>query len=279
MRVLHAPPPGVAEPALEREIRLRTRELAVAREEMEAFVASVSHDLRSPVAVVRAFSGVLLERASLEPEVRSHVQRIEAAATRMDEIIEALLTLSALGERPLESREVDVASIAREVAAECAAVAGRDVPLQVDCTAALRADPALVRVALSNLLGNAWKFTAATPRPEVAVRCEPRGAEEVVLSVRDNGAGFDDTYAGELFKPFRRLHLAREFPGLGIGLSTVHRIAQRHGGHVEAQGRPGQGACIRMVLPRGGPDLVHACGACDDARAPGGCAAACARRA
>jgi PAS domain S-box-containing protein len=250
---------------LEARVAQRTRELTQANRELEAFAYSVSHDLRAPLRSVEGFARVLGERhaAALGEDGRGYLSRIRGAARRMDALIDALLKMSRISREELRFVELDMSRIAGEIVAELRqAEPGREVEVWVEAGLRAAGDAALVRNLLQNLIGNAWKFSRET----VAARIEFGGigagtstdhdtggdGHDRQMSgfyVRDNGAGFDPDYAGKLFRPFQRLHDADRFAGNGIGLATVKRIVERHGGTIEAEGRPGQGATFRFTLP------------------------------
>lgn len=233
---------------LEQRVQARTRELAIANEELESFASSVSHDLRAPVAVVRAFSQILLERQVLQGKDLHYLQRVNAAGENMAELIAALLDLARFGRARPEPKPVDLSQLARDAAQECRDATGRELDVQVQPGGTAMGDPALLRVVMSNLLANAWKFTRDVPAPKVEVGFRAESGE-CVVTVRDNGAGFDEAFASRLFQPFHRLHGTHEFPGLGIGLATVYRIVIRHGGRIWASGRVGGGAAFHFTLP------------------------------
>lgn len=167
----------------------------------------------------------------------------------MADLIEGLLRLSRITRTELQREPVDLSAIARFVADGLQHEApGRQVEFEIEPALVVEGDRALLTVALENLLGNAWKFTARRPQARIAFGRE-RGPEGDVYFVRDNGAGFDMAFAGKLFAPFERLHDPREFPGSGIGLATVARIIRRHGGTIRAEGTAGQGALFLFTLP------------------------------
>jgi signal transduction histidine kinase len=167
----------------------------------------------------------------------------------MGQLIDDLLLLSRVGRGPLHLGPVDVTAMAREVARGlCDAAPERRVEWDVQEGLVAHADARLLRIALENLLGNALKFTAQRPVAHIRVAAH-RTPEGTLFSVEDDGVGFDMTYAGKLFTPFQRLHRERDFPGTGIGLATVQRIARRHGGRTEAEGQVGQGARFALLLP------------------------------
>jgi signal transduction histidine kinase len=225
------------------EERRKTEALA----ELEAFNYSVSHDLRSPLRAIEGFSRLLAEghAAQLDAEGHDYLERVRSGAQRMSELIQDLLALSRVGRGELRHDRVDLSAIARHVTDELRA---RDPDRAVDVRVAdglvAEGDERLLTIALENLLGNAWKFTAKRPRAVITVDREASGA----FVVRDNGAGFDMAHAARLFEPFCRLHSETEFEGTGIGLAIVRRIIERHRGRVWALGEIGGGAAIRFTL-------------------------------
>lgn len=227
--------------ALAAELERRNREL-------EAFSYSVSHDLRAPLRAIDGFSQLLEQdhAASLDDDGRRSLARIRAAAKRMSELIDDLLSLSRVSRAELVRVQVDLAAVARAVAGQLPA---GTVAFEAAGPMMAHADPRLMRVVFENLLGNAWKFTSKTAAPRVEVGSTREG-DGTTYFVRDNGAGFDEAYAAKLFSPFQRLHTEREFPGTGIGLATVQRIVDRHGGRVWARGEVGNGATIFFTIGR-----------------------------
>ena len=269
-----------AEARADREIALARAalvdELEKKNRELEAFTYAVSHDLRSPLRTIRGFSQALLDDCAgqLPAGAAGHLGRIQAAAVRMGHLIDALLELARTTSADLRRQTIDLSQLANAVAAELAESSpGRQVDCSVESGLAGDADPALMRVVFNNLLGNAWKFTARTAQPKVAVGALQR-AGQTAYFVRDNGAGFDSASARKLFQPFQRLHPATEFPGAGIGLSTVRRIIGRHHGEIWAESQVGQGATFLFTLsapaPSTGEDSAgSACGSgCGDALLP-----------
>jgi PAS domain S-box-containing protein len=237
---------------LEEAVKARTAELAAANKELEAFVYSVSHDLRAPLRGIDGFSQVLVAEhgARLDPEARRLLERVRAAAQRMGRLIADLLELSRLTRTEMRTQEVDLSELARGVADELAGEArGRDLRWHIESGMKVRGDRAMLRIALVNLLGNALKYTRdAAPALIALERVERRGQVEEFV-VRDNGAGFDMAYAARLFQPFQRLHAQHEFEGTGIGLATVQRVIAKHGGEIRGEGRPGAGAAFYFTLP------------------------------
>ena len=227
-----------------------TADLRSANAELEAFSYSVSHDLRAPLRSIDGFSQALIEDAgpSLTTEARGHLDRIRAAAQRMAQLIDDLLMLSRVSRTEMNRQQVDLTDLAVRIVGD---LRGQSPERTVDSIIAagmtVQGDPRLVRIALENLIGNAFKFTAG--RDGACVEIGQTGASApAVFYVRDNGAGFDPAYASRLFGPFQRLHSASEFPGTGIGLATVRRIVHRHGGRAWAEGKPGRGACVYFTL-------------------------------
>ena len=236
--------------ALEGRVRERTAQLEAANHELEAFCYSVSHDLRAPLRAIDGFSQALVEDhgASVPEGGRRYLARIQASAKRMGQLIEDLLNLSRVSRGGLERAPVDLGEMARQVLAELQQQEPqRSVEVQIQDGMRVAADSRLLRAALENLLANAWKFTAKTAQPHIEVGAQ-RGDSGTVYFVRDNGAGFDMAYADKLFGAFQRLHAVNDFPGTGIGLATVQRIVNRHGGRIWADGKVGKGAAFFFTL-------------------------------
>jgi light-regulated signal transduction histidine kinase (bacteriophytochrome) len=211
----------------------------------------VAHDLRAPLRGMSGFAGVLLDdyKHKLDSEMRDYLQRINASAMLMGELIDALLALSRVTRSELHPQRTDLSDLARSAAAMLAAAEpDRKVDVVVSAGLAAQVDKMLARTLIDNLVGNAWKFTrkVAAPRIEVGAT-EWEGGR--AFYVRDNGAGFDMRYAGKLFSPFQRLHGASEFPGTGIGLATCRRIVDRHRGRLWGEGKVGAGATFYFTLP------------------------------
>lgn len=229
---------------------LLVEELERKNQELEAFGYSVSHDLRTPLRAIAGFSQMLLEDYSgqLDERGQEYLVRVRGAAQRMGELIADLLKLSRIGRAELVRQTVDLSNIARRVAAELQRrQPERPVELRIEEGLEDAADGRLMTIVLENLLGNAWKFSANTSQPCIEFGALD-GARGHTYFVRDNGAGFDMTYAEKLFRPFQRLHSEAEFPGTGIGLATVHRIVDRHGGRVWAESSAGKGATFFFTL-------------------------------
>jgi two-component system NtrC family sensor kinase len=219
--------------------------------ELEAFSYSVSHDLRAPLRSIDGFSKLLLDdhAGELNAKGQDYLHFVRAGAQRMGELIDDLLLLSRVGRADLRRDRVDLSSVAR-VAAERLKREdpGRQVTICIEDQLVVVADDGLMRVLLENLLGNAWKFTTKNLEARIEVGAE-QPDDGTVFFVRDNGAGFDMSHAKKLFNPFQRLHTESEFPGTGIGLATVHRIVDRHGGRIWADSVVDQGATFYFTIP------------------------------
>jgi two-component system NtrC family sensor kinase len=230
--------------ALVEELEWRNREL-------EAFSGSVSHDLRGPLQVISSFAEHMLDddEDPLSAEAKRRLGRIKNAASRMADLVESLLILARASRGELRRAECDLTATAWQVIGEVEArYPDRKVAFTVDEGMTADADEGLVRVILENLINNAVKFTGKISDPAVRI-----GADAGRFFVRDNGAGFPEGKSGELFRPFARLHSAQEFPGTGIGLTTVHRAVERHGGEIRAESEDGGGATFWFTLPEAAP--------------------------
>lgn len=238
---------------LEARVEQRTRELTMANHELESFAYSVSHDLRAPLRTVEGFSRLIGERfaAAMGSDGLDYLSRVRNAANRMDSLIDALLKMSRITRDPLRLDEVDLSRLAGEVVAELRhADPARQVEVAIEPGLRAAGDTALLRNLLQNLLGNAWKFTALREDARITFGRDPGAPAEMAgFVVSDNGTGFDPAYASKLFRPFQRLHGNDEFEGHGIGLATVKRIVERHGGTIRAEGMVGAGATFRFCLP------------------------------
>jgi signal transduction histidine kinase len=204
---------------------------------------------------VDGFSQALLEDegGSISQDGRDLLERIRAAAGRMGLLIDDLLQLSRVSRAELRREPVDLSALGREVLEELRRrEPERDVTVEVAPGVRALGDARLLRIVLENLLGNAWKFTSKRTGARITLFSEEREGR-TDYAVRDNGVGFDMAYASKLFSPFQRLHKPAEFPGTGIGLATVQRIIHRHGGHIEAESSPGQGATFRFTLGESKP--------------------------
>ncbi|SCZ62887.1 sensor histidine kinase [Thiohalomonas denitrificans] len=230
----------------------RSRELEQANDELEAFTYSVSHDLRAPLRALNGFSEILEEdyAGSLDDEGREYLKRISGNALRMNELIDAMLRLTKISRHEMRLENIDLSAMAAEVIDELrGSEPEREVEVRIEPGLVARADPELIKIVLTNLLGNAWKYTAGTSGPQIEFGRGPAQPGYETFIVRDNGAGFDMEHTHGLFTPFRRLHSKEEFAGTGIGLATVARVIRRHGGRVGAEGEVGKGSAFRFTLP------------------------------
>ena len=228
------------------------RDLEHKNKELESFSYAVSHDLRAPLRRIEAFSRALLESQAerLDADGRRFVDRIQEASRLMLQLIDDVLHLSKVSRAELRQQDVDLSALATAILDRLReSEPARVVEARVRPGVTAVGDGRLLRVALTNLLENAWKFTARVPATRIEFGMAVVGGEPTYY-VRDNGAGFDMAYADRLFGPFQRLHLASEFPGTGIGLATVQRIIHRLGGRVWAEGLVGQGATFSFTLGR-----------------------------
>jgi PAS domain S-box-containing protein len=228
----------------------RAVELRSVNHELESFAYSVSHDLRSPLRGIDGFSKLVVERYSdrLDDAGKGYLARIQAATVRMSSLIDDLLKLSRVTRTELHLQSVDVSDMAHDVLIDLVtAEPGRNITSVIEPGMVAQADSQLLRVVLENLLGNAWKFTGKSEAARIEVGSFELSSEAVYF-VRDDGVGFDMQYADKLFGPFQRLHSMHEFPGTGIGLATVQRIVNRHGGRAWAEGAVQQGATVYFTL-------------------------------
>lgn len=244
---------------LERRVAQRTEQLEATNRELEAFAYAVSHDLRAPLRSMSGFSQLLQEAPSdtLDEKSRHYLQRINEASRRMSALIEDLLSLSRISRSELVLKPIDLT----QLISEAAATIGERYPqhlveIQIQPGMTAHGDYRLLRIAMENLLDNAWKYTTHTPNPQVSVgsQIEEHG---LTFHVRDNGVGFDMAYAGKLFGPFQRLHSDAQYPGTGIGLVTVQRILARHGGRAWVKAEPNRGATFYFTLAAPTTDPDH----------------------
>ena len=225
-------------------------ELELKNQELEAFSYSVAHDLRAPLRGIDGFSLALLEDYAgvLDEAGKGYLAHIRNSTAHMARLIDDLLKLSKVTRSEFLPGEVDLTAIAESVVGRLREFSpGRAVKIEIEQGLTASGDPALLMVALENLLGNAWKFTGKQDHPRISFRAETQGREQVFV-VRDNGAGFDMARVGKLFNVFTRLHSAKDFEGTGIGLATALRVVRRHGGRIWAEGEVGQGAAFFFTL-------------------------------
>jgi light-regulated signal transduction histidine kinase (bacteriophytochrome) len=230
----------------QRELELvrLTQDLEAANKELEAFTYSVSHDLRAPLRHIAGFSKMLAEEcgASLQPEGLHYLQRIQDGTRRMGMLVDDLLSLARIGRHELRLQVTGLHSVVKDVIAELTPdMEGRDIAWKIRNLPDVEGDPALLKVVFQNLLSNALKYTRPRAKAMIEVGCEQMAGEQVVY-VRDNGVGFNMSYADKLFGVFERLHRSEDFEGSGVGLATAHRIVQKHGGRIWAQAELEKGA-------------------------------------
>lgn len=236
---------------LERRVVERTAELSAANQELDSFAYAVSHDLRAPLRAMGGFSQALLEDYGdqLADDAKKYLHQIGIASRRMSDLIDGILALSRSTRGDLQRDRIDISALATQrLAALSAEDASRQVSSQVEAGLEVAGDARMIEAVIDNLIDNAWKYTGKASSPEIRVYGETRVGSQWIC-VADNGAGFDMAHAERLFKPFQRLHRQDEFPGIGIGLATVQRIIHRHGGEIEANGKPGLGATFSFTLP------------------------------
>ncbi len=238
--------------AAEAMLRGREAELRAANAELDSFAYAVSHDLRAPLRAMSGFCAALKEDhgADLSAEALSYLDEIAHAGRHMGALIDGILTLSRATRGEFQREEVDISAIAHGVVAELhRAEPHRQIACDIQPNLTAWGDPRMLEQVLRNLLENAWKYTSVSAAPRIGVS----GGRNAV-TVSDSGAGFDMAYADKLFQPFQRLHRQDEFPGIGIGLSTVARIVHRHGGRITAEAALGKGATFHVTVP--GPEGI-----------------------
>jgi hypothetical protein len=236
---------------LEQRVATRTAELQSANRELEDLIYAITHNLRAPLRAMGGFAQALQESQAgrLDAEAQNHLEQITEAGRHMGQLLDGILLLSRSSLGVMRRSTVDLSALAEDILKELAAAEPqRIVSWQIEAGLLVGGDARLLEVALRNLLGNAWKYTTGGGAATIRVyRDESRGRPAICIA--DNGAGFDMAHAGKLYQPFQRLHRQDEFPGIGIGLATVQRIVNRHGGDIEACASPGQGATFCLYLP------------------------------
>jgi PAS domain S-box-containing protein len=237
--------------SLEFRVAERTRDLSNANKELESFSYSVSHDLRAPLRTIDGFSLALLEDCAdkLDDLGKRHLQRIRAATQRMGQLIDDLLNLSRVTRAQLSSHTFDLSAVVSSVAHELqASQPERQVAWHIQPGLCVTGDPQLLRVAVENLLNNAWKYTSRRPTASIGFGKTDHNGFSAYF-VKDDGAGFDPAHADRLFGAFQRLHSTAEFPGTGVGLATVQRVIHRHGGRIWAESAVDHGATFFFTIP------------------------------
>ena len=246
---------------LERKVGQRTAHLEAANQNLAAFTYSVAHDLRTPLRAISGFAEILTEEYGepLGDTGRSFTGRIQAAAEHMGSVLDSLSHLSLVSQADINPQDVDLSA---EVTVICDQLRTRDpgrrVRVTIEDGIRVTADPGLIRMALGNLLANAWKYTAGRDGASIEFGTIPVTGASICCYVRDNGAGFDPVYTDKLFQPFQQLHGADEYggTGLGTGLATVRRIVERHGGQIWAEGAVGRGATFYLTFDAKDPSVT-----------------------
>ncbi len=238
---------------LDQRVLDRTAQLETANKELEGFTYSVSHDLRAPLRHIDGFLELLQNKAgnALDEQARHYMDTISDAARKMGRLIDDLLSFSRMGRHTLSVQKVALGELVRDILSEFEPdTAGRNIDWRIGDLPLVSGDGAMLRVVLVNLISNALKFTRPRQEARIEIGSQPGQDSETVIYVRDNGVGFDMTYADKLFGVFQRLHRADDFEGTGIGLANVRRIIARHGGRTWAEGKPDQGAAFYFALPK-----------------------------
>jgi light-regulated signal transduction histidine kinase (bacteriophytochrome) len=234
----------------EKELRKAYNEVKTINKELEAFSYSVSHDLRAPLRSIDGFSAALLEDYVdvLDEQGKNYLQRVRAATQRMGKLIDDMLMLSRVTRSKMKYEQINLSHLAQTIINELREEEPqRNVKAVIEKDLLVNGDISLLRIMLGNLLHNAWKFTGNNPTARIEFQTIEQEGKQVYL-IRDNGIGFEMTYSDKLFGAFQRLHPEDEFPGTGIGLATVQRIINRHGGRVWAEGQLGKGATFYFTL-------------------------------
>lgn len=235
---------------LEARVALRTRQLESLNEELEAFSYSVSHDLRAPLRAINGFTELLARELgpTSTDKARRYMRLISEGGVKMGDLIENLLMLAKVARQEVRRIDLDLAAMAREIAARLRTEQpDREIDLVIPDTLPVRGDAGLMSVVMENLLSNAWKYTGKTSQARIRLGSAAQADGTPYFFIEDNGAGFDSTRAENLFTPFQRMHTATEFPGTGVGLATVQRIIHRHGGRIWAKAEVGRGATFAFT--------------------------------
>jgi len=232
------------------KVTAQKAELEAANRELEAYSYTVSHDLRAPLRAINGFTTILFDEhaAELSETARDFLERVHESGKHMGELVDDLLAFSRLGRQPMRKQSVNTSEVASNAWAQVSAeLEGRQVTFHIGDLPMCESDPLLLEQVFVNLLSNAVKYSRPREVATIDVAAEVK-AGETVYSVRDNGVGFDMQYADRLFRVFQRLHRADEYEGTGVGLATVQRIVERHGGRVWAQAEPDKGATFYFTL-------------------------------
>jgi PAS domain S-box-containing protein len=235
---------------IQEEMHQHMRELTTANKELESFSFSVSHDLRSPLNAINCLNEILLEEYSdrLDKDGKDILKRIKTSIRKMASTIDDILRFTEISRETMNREVINLSSIAHSVVHElCQSAPERSVAVSIIDGLVAIADARLITIALTNLIGNAWKYTSFNPDARIEIG-ETFTKNEHVFFIRDNGIGFDMTLVNRLFKPFQRLHSSNQFPGTGIGLAIVHKIIQRHGGRIWVESDAGRGTTFYFTI-------------------------------
>jgi light-regulated signal transduction histidine kinase (bacteriophytochrome) len=235
---------------LESRVHQRTAELEAVNNELSSFTYTVSHDLRAPLRGIHGLAHIIIEEfeKELPAEAITHIERIQTNARQMGRLIDELLAFTHLGRQPLRKTDLDMTALTHAAIGELMKNETRKIDFYIQHLPDAYGDIILIHQALTNMLSNAIKFTRKKENAQVEIGCLQQNGE-LVYFIRDNGAGFDMTYAGKLFGVFERLHRQDEFDGIGVGLAIVQRIFEKHGGRVWAEGKVNEGATFFFTLP------------------------------
>lgn len=237
---------------LEERVLERTQQLDRSNQELEFFSYSVAHDLRGPLTSLAGFSGLLASEIALsQPTERAQhcITRIQANVAHMGRLVDGLLSMAKIGRKALQRQSVDLSALAETAISTCRErQPGQAVQVEIESDLVVQADPTLLQAVLDNLLGNEWKFSSRQEQAKIEFRCEKIDGLARVFSVSDNGVGFDMAHADKLFTAFQSLHSPSDFPSVGVGLATVRKVIELHGGTIWAKAALGQGATFYFTL-------------------------------
>ncbi len=226
------------------ELKKYADKLAATNKELESYSYSISHDLRAPLRAMKGFSKFLLEDYAdkLDEQAKEYIGRIVSGSDKMNEIIDDMLNLSTISRQEIQTQEIDLSAVSETVFNTlCQDDPAIEIEAIIEPEVKICGDFGLMKIAISNLIGNAWKYSSKTPDAKIEFGALEKAGQKVYF-VRDNGVGFDMAFADKLFEPFRRFHTESEFPGTGIGLAIVKRVIEKHGGTVWAESAIGKGA-------------------------------------
>jgi PAS domain S-box-containing protein len=234
----------------EQKYRLQAEELATVNKELESFSYSISHDLRAPIQAMKGLCSIMMENYSdkLEPELQGYLRRIVTSSDKMGKLVDDMLNLSKISRQEMNVQQISISKIAETIINELQqSDPAKKVEVSIAQNVVTRGDSGLMSIALSNLIGNAWKYSSKTPNAHIEFG-EMLKDGETIYYVRDNGAGFNMKFASKLFEPFKRFHSDKEFSGTGIGLAIVKRVIEKHHGKIWAESEPGKGATFHFTL-------------------------------